>query len=272
MSTQFKFNINDSSIHHVCGGSELAAVYGFQHCYYDQVKKALESHPQIKRVYDLSLGENRPAYFRFLDKERITRLDGSLLEQIDSGISEETDPPLDGVRMATRQCKASITNLIVENLKRAHAGKECIPIIVCYDKDNNHIPPLVENILTKTKKIQLTPTFEIDLNSVVTHSEMRRMAKLCNDPHLDERIKEVARRSFKFVRVNEMGRETIKTPHGEEIHVNYEFRQIDTPWADPEFDRHLAIRKQLPRRPNALPKIVDWRAQINAVNHSLQHS
>ena len=265
VSTQFKFSISDASIHRICGRSDVAAVYGFQHCFYDQIKNGLERHPQIKRIYDLSLGENRPEYMHYVHVERITRLDGSKLEQIDSGITEQTEPPMDGVRMAARQCKASITNLIVENLKRNLNGQECIPIIVCFDKENNNIPPQAENLLSKTKKIKITPTFEIDMNSIVTHSEMRRMYKLCDDEMIDPLVKDVARRSFRFVRVVEVERTVAKTDSGEEVHIKYDLSEIPPAWALEGYQEELAKRKLLPKRPNALEKRVDWRAQVNQI-------
>ena len=117
VNTTTNYHIDSSSVKKFCGKSQSAAVYGFQHCSYDQVKQALENHSQIKRVYDCSLGEDRAVYQHYLPPKTQQRLDGSKLEQVPSGAQEAEDNPDFDTQAGNRLCKASITNLVIENLR-----------------------------------------------------------------------------------------------------------------------------------------------------------
>ncbi|MBI2743334.1 MAG: hypothetical protein HYX48_05400 [Chlamydiales bacterium] len=157
------------SIQKVCGSAEEIVVFGFSHCRYVHAKTILRKDPKIKQVYDYALMgqknlQNRPF----------------LKVPIDSG----------GNAIA-RSCKAVLVSLIFENYKREHEGKPLIPLIFCIAY--NDIPPTSAEDLASKKH---------NLNALVTHSEMRRAYKLCEE-FPDEQVRSVAKKTFKFVRVEE---------------------------------------------------------------------
>src|SRR5689334_24479424 len=67
------------------------------------------------------------------------------------------------------------------------------PILFCIDGSNNDTdtPLTPENLASKKE----------DFNSLVTFKELRRAYKLCEEID-DKEIRDVAKRSFKFVKVN----------------------------------------------------------------------
>lgn len=243
------FNLDFDSLDRICENRDEIAVFGFQHCLYTPLSNALEK--RVTRIYDCAVG-NQDLDLGFLASPRT----GRRIQQIDTGADDVEEG---SSKYCSRNCKASLVNIVVENYRREQQGEAIIPILFCIDKKDNHTPLTSENLLTKTKVIEVTPTHRLAMNEIITHCELRRSYKLCNDEDLPEVIRDVANRSFKFVRVIDTRH---KEGEREEIHLSLE--HIEAPWRTPDFNDHLAERKSLSVTPPPL-KDHDWRRQVTDI-------
>ncbi len=101
--------------------------------------------------------------------------------------------PLQSGRSKTGKYKTALVTLVLDNYRRRAHGEAITPLVFCLDVLGNSYPPTTpETIFAK----------EWRLNRCITHKELRRIAKLCFDERVDRTIREVARETFKYVRVN----------------------------------------------------------------------
>lgn len=266
--TTFVRSVTDRSVSDVLGKSSTAMVYGFQHCRYTQVSDALESHVNVSRVYDCSLGND----YDPTDGPKQRRLNGESIHQVDSGMRElQTKGKSFETQDCNRKCKSGLVNYVLENYRQSKVhGKEISPIIFCIDiqdKDGGNPHPLTsENLLSKTKTVRVSRAMTLEMNRIVTHSEIRRAYKLCNDPTVDPEIREIARKTFKFVKVNE-NRQEFAIDRGltvdREIRVQYDLEEIPAPWAAGDFQAHLDTRKEVSAQQVKPRKDTNWRAELN---------
>ena len=178
MATFGAFRFDLQSAHDICDRAEEVMIYGFQHCRYTQVTEAIKSDcSPFKKVYDCSIGGP------YAPEEVMTTLEGGRFYQVDiKGLDRDNN-----VRRLKQYCKAGLVNLIIENVKRAKQQKKLIPALLIIDIDGN------QHRLTPDAVSNKKYTF-------VTMAELRRIYKLCNDPKLDPKIKEIAAATFKFAK------------------------------------------------------------------------
>lgn len=170
------------SVSQITENSNQAVVYGFQHCRYTQVTEALKNETSpIKKIFDCSIGGP------FADISVMTTLEGRKLEQVRIPNLDRHDV----VRELKQYCKAGLVNIIIENIKREKEGKPIIPVLFVTDIEENTHPIRSETIASKE-------------NTFVTMGELRRAYKLCHDPNLHLQVREMAQKTFKFVKVGHL--------------------------------------------------------------------
>jgi len=186
------------SVRKICGGSEQAMIYGFGHCGYGALcQKLAEPGSPLKKVLDCTVGNNA---------EVAKTLEGRIIQQIDSDINLFDDSPESNVKICSRMCKAGITNIVLENYKRANEGLPLIPVIFCVDSANLPLNP--SRIASKEEPI----------NHFLTHQELRRAFKLCCEFD-DPAFKKIALATFKFTELVEIAPQT------------YQLKEIPPFWA-----------------------------------------
>lgn len=226
-----------NSVIKICKGADQVLVYGWKHCKYDDITKALgdligtEGFP-IKRVFSFRIG-NPFACYKTLSGRYLTNL---VFEHCDSMLKDHNSEAVPSI-VLSRLCKTGITNLVLENYKRIHEGLPLIPVLFCIDIDDNSQPLRIDHLASKDPKF----------NKQVTYKELRRAYKLCT--HENAKIREAARGTFRFVKL-------VKQQEG------FTMRQIPAPWADPRFSQFWSLRKKLSK---SKPKeeTFNWRMQLN---------
>lgn len=214
------------NIKRIVGDSKQVMVYGFAHCFYNEISLALREKPYSLHTFSHAVSQNDP-------NDRTT-LEGRVMSRISAG---SLDINSCSRMIINDNCKSGLTTLVFENFKRSIQGLHLIPILFCIDINENPFPLNSVNILTKSEK----------MNIRVTHKELRRAFKLCYDDHVDPRIQNIAQVTFKFVKVTRFNNET------------YTLEEIPAPWKDPTWPDEWAIRKaqSSPR------KAKDWRDALN---------
>ncbi len=257
--TNSTFTINAGSIDQFCPDNE-AMVYGFEHCDFDRVRHCF-GHFHLAKDYSLrhkeiSLYTNVLGYdHRQEYNDLAKRMDGRKIHQINAGltgISELSKAVLLG-------CKAALVNMVLENYQSQITGKKMVPIIFCIDITNNRFPLTSEDVLSKTKTILKNGTTSSLANDLVTHKELRRAYKLCHDPMMPLKFREVAKESFKFVRVEEIRRDELSN-----LEISITLQPTSAPWEAKNWDNQWAMRKSL-SHPATKKKTANWRKEVLAV-------
>lgn len=205
-NTDLKLNFD--SVKQIVGESKQVMVYGWIDCYYIEVSKALKSvDSPIGKVFNSVIGDHGMSD---RDKRKILEtVDGSIIKQLKFDKVHEDKRDHDNSLIKTKEkystsrvCKAGITNLMLENLKRKQNNMELIPLIFCIEVD--------ESFSKKDKFVGSTPksitSKNQEQNQLITHSELRRCYKFCqefeksSDPLLKE-IAGIARETIKFVKL-----------------------------------------------------------------------
>lgn len=173
--------INFSSIENICNNSNQVMVYGWKHAGYVGIiyflKEIDEStNTTIKKYFDCWLGDKHKR------DERVTTLEGRKIERI------EYDS-IEGASHTAKMCKSALVNIVLENCKREKENLHSIPLLFCYDIENNPFPKSIETIATRDKPH----------NDYITNKELRRIYKLCFFE--DSFISNVALKTVKFVKV-----------------------------------------------------------------------
>jgi len=261
--------ISDQSVQNIIGESQTAMVYGFTHCKYYTVSQVLQKHQDVSKIYDWTLGDEsrESSYPRIACRQ----VDEEPVPQIDSGAFELN---YHGSRYrhqhTTRYCKTGLVNFVLENYRNIEFGDGKIsPIIFCIDYEGeagpNPYPLTSEMLLSKTKCVKGTNGRYIEANRIITHAELRRAYKLCHDPRVEADVREVAQRTFKFVKVKE---ERVLSESGDAF--LYELEQIAAPWEQPDFQEELAKRKSHVTDPSPVKKTYDWRASLENTLHEMR--
>jgi hypothetical protein len=245
------FCLNIESVVKVIGkDTKQAVVYGFQHCKYTQVHLAIDQKPDspLLKVFDSVIGNDVDR--SIIPREYLTTLEGKEIYQIRS---DAGDPRLPVPKQCARRCKAGLVNLVFENYKRIKQGLKPIPLLFVIDITNNRCPLTSENICSKTKTKGVTQTFSISMNSVVTHEELRRAYKLCNEKDLGKEINQVARQTFKFIKVFQNGAEN-----------EFGIVEIAAPWDKPDWAT-LWERRMIESAHSIDPQKHCWRMQLKSL-------
>ncbi len=200
------------------GPTKTAMVYGFYHCYYDRLYFEL-SNKEYK-VYDYSLSE-------FLQVPKGFCIFPNFIEN-------NTVP---------KECQASLALFVIENYRKKLCGvKKLPPILFCIDTNNN--------CYTRINLSNVQEYKILKKRSLVTVKELRRAYKLCHDPFVDPRIRDVARRTFIFLKV-------VTNSRGRII----ELRKVPPPWKKAiKFNSAVAKKAKDPN---------NWRFQANAAAYLL---
>ena len=228
-------------------------VYGFDSAKYSQIHDALEEPGSpFKQVFNHQFGDPEvPEY--------CTTLEGSPIEQFP--VDEIPNPSRDASickRQNARWCKAALTNLVLENFKRKQEGLPLIPLLFCIESPST----VKEHKLT----VQSLTTKEDVANGLVTHSELRRMYKLCKELENDadpigEDLAQIARETLKMVRLKRS-----KNHDG-----TYVMLPVVPVWEEPEWDTAWIKRIRQTKRTTRLHKRAEkeyyWRSQLLARVH-----
>ena len=225
-------NINKldfDNVSNICENSKQVMVYGWSHCGYEEIAELLKTsrNSSIKKVFNSFLGLKLPA-----KAEALKTCEGTFIEQIQVPLKK----PYELTQVINGQCKAALANLVLENYKRIKEGKQIIPLMFCYDIDENPHPSDEKNITSRDPKI----------NKLITHSELRRCYKLCKEVG-DLTVEAVAQKTIKFVKVN-------RKANGQTT-----FQEIEPFWLKKDWDsvwkkRKLSKIAKIKKKP--------WREQL----------
>lgn len=276
-----KQTISKRSIEQFAATKRLC-VYGFQHCKYTPVAERFKA-AGIAAI-DWAIGNEDVAY---------AREDQSRAFQVKSGVKElplDTHGDADSNAVNRRFCKSGLVNFVMEQVRKKRKGEQTDKMIFCIDVSENGgrnpIPLTSENLLSKTKTVTIPPHNSVlHMNKIITHSELRRAFKLCNDPSVDKEIRDVANEVLKFVRVTETTTATssteiqtlerevddiggrVKKPVPVEVTTVETTAEIDlveipAPWKAADFAVHWNARKAMSPATRS-EKAHDWRKQAN---------
>ncbi|MCX6990927.1 MAG: hypothetical protein NTX49_07705 [Chlamydiae bacterium] len=173
--------INYPSLVSVLGeASPQLMVYGFAGCKYQEIISTLRTSTPfgagienpIQRVFDYHIANT----YLMESPETSSTLEGRKIHKIKCQDNQAS------------KCKAALVNIIIETVKRQRAGLQLIPVLFTIDtSDGAEFYPSISDLITNKDKVTL--------------KELRRVYKLCTDPALPEEVRDVAERTFKFVKV-----------------------------------------------------------------------
>jgi hypothetical protein len=231
----------------ICQGCNQAMVYGWTHCQYEMIADFLKiesenEHFPLQQIYNNSVGD-----FLF-DGDTCSTLEGRKLNVLryeranyqEAEYQHGSGPILeqqDIRRSLQRECKAAITNLVLENYKRNKEGLPLIPVLFAIDIDGNTKPLRVDRMTSKEHRF----------NDQFTHKELRRAYKLCT--HENTQVCKVACETFKFIKLKHLGNN------------EWDIELIDPPWSHPQFAEHWTQRKQLSHSAQKADEF-NWRKQL----------
>lgn len=253
--------ISDQSVQNILGESRTAMVYGFASCKYWEVFLALHEHEKVSRVYNFCLGDECREIKVW---EAYQRLDGEWIHQIDSGTFELRNYGSRHEKQGcARRCKTGLVNLVLENYRRVKYGDgQITPIIFCIDYEDeagpNPYPLTSERLLSKTRFAEGHDGQYVEMNRLITHSELRRAYKLCHDPRVDTEVRQIAHNTFQFVKVKE-------------LEDTYELERLVAPWEQVDFQEELAKRKSYVSEFSPIRKKYDWRLELQRAVDEMQH-
>lgn len=171
-----KNNLDIESVEKIIPESDHVMTYGYGSCFYDQIKMSLQSQntSHIKKVFDYTIGSQRTNPFDLMT------LDGKIIERLNYSFEDYYNV-----------CKTGVTNFILENYKREKEGKPLMALLFSVDREGNPFLFTGKSIADKNSEI----------NSLITHSELRRCYKLCIEEHRE--IARIAKKTIKFVKINQ---------------------------------------------------------------------
>lgn len=228
-NNSYIFDVN--SIKEICQNSNQVMVSGRYPCGVDELTDFLNYHPKspAKIAYDFELGDQNKLHWttegRLFTKISYHR-DWDLIEDI------------------TRQFKAAIVNLMIENLKRQQENLPLIPFIYCFDRDGYDWKLKPRDIAARDQD-----------EKIITNSELRFCYKICcelkSNPLLAP-VAKVAEKTLKFVKLEKHGK-------------RYLLKEIDPFWNSPQwtfarFDRESTKVPKLPEQTNS-----GWRMQLEKI-------
>lgn len=197
-------NLNMKSVENITGKSSHVVVYGFENCYYTEVQYTIRKIVSLKPLDWKVQKVTNFAYVGSPDVNFLT-LEGKKIEKLNISPSE------------VAICKAGISNVALESLKRLRQGMEPFTLLFCIEREG-HYPFNAENIASNSE------------GGKFTYSELRRVVKLFefeNSPH--EELRELsiaAKKTIKFVKLIEKNGEV----HLEEVDPHLE--KLSAPWKE----------------------------------------
>lgn len=164
-------NFNIHSIQPFLGSSKELSVFGYDTCFYIEIGFLIDKNKEL------------------IGLERVFQPDilGDSSYNEDIYYLNWADRPED--KRGKRLFKTAITNVILENYARARTQTPPITILFLIDRDHNPIAFDPAAIASKAPMITRNGK-EIYLNSSITHSELRRMAKLVELGELEPSVEE----------------------------------------------------------------------------------
>ncbi len=240
-----RYTLNQKFINEICPDNE-AMVYGFQHCHYEEVFDAFRAR-NIK-VYDSTIGNDVLPEC----KSESQRADGRKIYQINAGLQENN---LTEQRELIRICKAALVNIVLENYQSQKMKKPIVPIIFCTDTTNNSFPLSIESVTSRTRTIVEVNGNKPEEEKIITHTELRRAYKLCNDPTINPEIRKIAKQSFKFIEVEQ-------TEIEEKTLINLNLKPIPAPWEAKDWSAQWAIRMSS-KQHTQQQKTHSWKTEVN---------
>jgi hypothetical protein len=216
--------------------AEGIMIYGIIRCGYKLVAEAAErliqpsqeenlsSLKPLAKVYDCQIGIN-------YNQTGINNSQISINFDDPTGVDGTTTIPQIKYKQTShqekriaRQCKAGITNIILHNTLQAAQKKAIVPTIFCVkgscvkkEDDEDAYEITSESLLSR----------EHVFNYKITIKEVRRAGKLCFDPTIDVRVRQIAQKSIIFIQVTE---HLDHDPDTNTDHYTYTLTKIDPPW------------------------------------------
>lgn len=201
--------INYPSLRASCAESPEIMVYGYRDCAYRIIYETLATpkpfgdglaDSPIKNVFQYIIGDPTTPSLT---------LEGVPIYKIKTSGSPQSS------------FKAGLVNIVIENVKRQREARPLIPVLFTIDistDKSGHYPPSVFDL------INLRDRFH-------TLKELMRTYKLCTDPSLPSEVREVAAKTFIFVKVLVSQMDT-RSPYGlpAETTTTYAFETLKAPW------------------------------------------
>ena len=247
-ASSHSFRVNMNSFKQICPNATQVMVCGWESCHYQQVRQALNIQPgsPIKRVLQYNVDSTIEG--------RMIGLVPTMYEVLGNIVDSTTREvvKLEDHRKTTRLYKAAMTSLALENYHRMKEGNTPIPLLFCIEASDcpSSGKTSAETILSKVRP----------LNRLITHSELRRLYKLCtefekSDDHELRELSKVARHMIKFVRLE-------KQPNGsytfKEQPLFCDQKDWEDKWAARKCDNAPNLRKE---RQDERPTL--WRRHIS---------
>lgn len=244
MTAASSFNpINMKSVTDITGNNKEALVFGTTDTGWEWMQSQLQTKKDspIQRVYNYVIGDDIAGHEEFIPPGAVTTLEGRTFTKITSGASKVSSDPQKAHTKTKRICKGALVNWALEVWRRKDSPAQ-IPLIFTVDIDGNKYPLTVENVLSKTKVMDGKK-----VNEIITHAEIRRLAKLCTDERIDKEVREAVRKNVQFVRLKKSGNELV-------------VEKLPAPWEDPSWKEEFAKRSKLHTK---VEKDYDWRKELN---------
>lgn len=237
------------SLIEMCEGSEQVMIYGWQNCGYSFVAQSLREECEneefpLQRIFDHTVGDYLAA------GEVCTTLEGRKFNhthfESDESYQNRLGNHSEGVVAETpilkkslqRECKAALTNVVIENYKRVAEELPLIPVIFFIDADGNTRPFRMDHMTSK----------ESQYNDQYTYKELRRAYKLCT--HENQKLREVAQATFRFAKLRNI-------EEGE-----WEAEPVPAPWANSQFASLWEQRKKISKSKPKESYLSNWREQL----------
>ncbi|ASQ45117.1 hypothetical protein [Legionella clemsonensis] len=226
-----KLSLN--SVKAILGDSKEVLVYGFSNCQYGYVARALNALTIKAMIKDSFKNE-----FEMLEFDSQPHVpDASLdLNSIDYQEYVEREKTI----LFARECKALITSLCINNLKRKQNNEPIIPLLFCIEGEFSGYSVSL-NIKSVAESHPMLGTY-------ITDEELRHCFKMWMF-ETEPEFKEVIRETIKFVKL---------LPHPVEPE-SYQLQSIAPFWEKPEWAAALDKRQPM-KTPEALKKkTFPWR-------------
>ncbi|MFI5334756.1 MAG: hypothetical protein ACHQT8_06325 [Chlamydiales bacterium] len=216
-----------NSVKQLFGNNQEVMVYGFSSGWKTTAAKLRsQADTVVKRVYDYDIADNRQTMLNGREFRPINATRGDTVKDC---------------------CKRTLVDWAFETWIRKDSQAQ-IPLLFVLDSDLNEHHANVPDMLTK----------KAHLNQLITHSELRRLFKLCTDERVDPEVRKAVQKNVVFAHLKSSG----SVPDFEVLSfepVELFLEQVKAPWEDPAWNVELAKRKQAQKK----VKYYDWRNELN---------
>ena len=228
--------LDTNSARAACAGSDRTTVFGYAHCGYEGLQDLLSMHTA------------------------------------ECGLVKAAASPLEHIQ-GSHFYKTVLTNIVCENY--LDRSRPPIKVLFCIDTNATslwkeledgsihvgYVPAPsrfdLEAVVSKQAQVACYPRISSTpelrrANDLFTHKELRRVYKLCTDEALPEKFREVARRTFQFLRVE------LQTEGDNSGRL--QLKPLPSPWESPRWDALWKQRKETPRTSLSDPH--PWRERV----------